>query len=105
GTCCPSTWRFRVRQPGTICPPTWSLSCPSSHAQRDQYVALEGVDRKCPPLLTENGLVPQAGDGLRLSPSKRPRCALRRPSIDVLQDVVKTTAGGLLPILPDQRPR
>ena len=29
-TCCPSTWRFRVRQPGALCPPTWSLACPST---------------------------------------------------------------------------
>ena len=28
--CCPSTWRFRVRQPGAVCPSTWSLTCPSS---------------------------------------------------------------------------
>jgi hypothetical protein len=27
---CPSTWRFRVRQPGALCPPTWSLACPST---------------------------------------------------------------------------
>src|SRR5262249_49195142 len=26
--CCPSTWRFRVRQPRLLCPPTWILSCP-----------------------------------------------------------------------------
>ena len=28
--CSPSTWSFRVRQPGALCPPTWSLTCPSS---------------------------------------------------------------------------
>jgi Protein of unknown function (DUF2510)/HIRAN domain len=26
----PSTWRFRVRQPGPLCPPTRSLACPST---------------------------------------------------------------------------